>query len=186
MTLFSFFLAGTVFFSLKNSARTVLSLLETRALPRAKSQALGKDTLCRGPATGALGKERPSAKRPLPRVRPSTNQIFAEGRGPRQRCPRQIRPVGSRPPFPSSFAEGHPLGPWQRFFFLWNQFFGNVFLKKVFAEGPRPGPRQRFFLTSFSAKFFFINRLCRGPEARPSAKKPFAKGQDRPSAKIFF
>ena len=39
-----------------------MSLLETRALPRAKSRALGKDTLCRGPATGALGKEQPSAK----------------------------------------------------------------------------------------------------------------------------
>ena len=44
------------------------------ALPRAKSRALGKDTLCRGPATGALGKERPSAKtgprqiKSLPRV----------------------------------------------------------------------------------------------------------------------
>ena len=48
------------------------------ALPRAKSRALGKDTLCRGPATGALGKERPSAKRPLPRVRPSAKT------GPRQ------------------------------------------------------------------------------------------------------
>jgi len=28
--------------------------------------------------------------------------------------------------------------------------------------------------------------LCRGPLARPSAKKPFAEGQARPSTKIFF
>jgi len=27
------------------------------------------------------------------------------------------------------------------------------------------------------------NFLCRGPEARPSVKKPFAEGQVRPSAK---
>ena len=40
-------------------------------LLRTKSRALDKDTLCRAPATGALGKERPSIKRPLPRVRPS-------------------------------------------------------------------------------------------------------------------
>ena len=38
------------------------SLLETRSLPRAKSRALGKDLLCRGPPTEALGKEKPSAK----------------------------------------------------------------------------------------------------------------------------
>jgi hypothetical protein len=47
-------------------------LLETvlcrgpEALPRAKSRTLGKDTLCRGPVPGGLGKEWPSAKRPLP------------------------------------------------------------------------------------------------------------------------
>ena len=92
-------------------------------LPRAKSRALGKDTLCRGPATGALGKERPSAKRPLSRVRPSAKT------GPRQikSFPRTVAlgkdalgklgPLGHGGHFPSSFAEGHPLGPRQRFFF---------------------------------------------------------------------
>ena len=29
------------------------------------------------------------------------------------------------------------------------------------------------------------NFLCRGPEARPSVKKPFAEGQSRPSANFF-
>jgi hypothetical protein len=47
-------------------------------LPRAKSRALGKDTLCRGLVPGALGKERPSAKRTLPRAGPSAKT------GPRQ------------------------------------------------------------------------------------------------------
>ena len=35
-------------------------------------------------------------------------------------------------------------------------------------------------------KDFFLNILCRGPLARPLAKTPFAEGQARPSAKIFF
>ena len=35
-------------------------------------------------------------------------------------------------------------------------------------------------------KDFFLNILCRGPLARPSAKTPFAEGQARPSAKSFF
>ena len=39
-------------------------------------------------------------------------------------------------------------------------------------------PRQRFFI--------FLNILCRGPLARPSAKTPFAEGLARPSAKSFF
>ena len=61
--------------------------------------------------------------------------------------------------------------------------------KKKFKSLPRALDQalgKDFLKTSFSAKFFFINRLCRGPEARPSAKKPFAEGQDRPSAKIFY
>ena len=106
------------------------------ALPRAKSRALGKDTLCRGTATGALGKERPSAKRPLPRVWPSAKT------GPRQikSLPRaaalgKLGLLGHGGHFPSSFAEGHPLDPRQRFFFL-----------------VQPG---------YSAKFFLS--LCRGP-----------------------
>ena len=84
------------------------------ALPRAKFWALGKDTLCRGLATGALGKERPSAKRPLP---PSAKT------GPRQikSLPRtaalgKLGPFGDGGHFPSIFAEGHPLDPRQRFF----------------------------------------------------------------------
>ena len=104
------------------------------ALPRAKSRALGKDTLCRGPATGALGKERPSAKRPLPRVQPSAKT------GPRQikSLPRaaalgkdalgKLGPLGHGGQIPSSFAEGHPLGPRQRFFFCETSFFGKFFL----------------------------------------------------------
>ena len=48
-------------------------------LPRAKSQALGKDTLCRGPATGALGKEAFAEGMALGKDRPTANQIFAEG-----------------------------------------------------------------------------------------------------------
>ena len=99
------------------------------ALPRAKSRALRKDTLCRGLATGALGKERPSAKRPLPRVRPSAKT------GPRQikSLPRaaalgKLGPLGHGGHFPSSFAEGHPLGPRQRFFFLCNQVIRQFFL----------------------------------------------------------
>ena len=103
-------------------------------LPRAKSRALGKDALCRGSDTRALGKERPSAKRPLSRVRPSAKT------GPRQikSLPRaealgkdvlgKLGPLGHGGHFPSSFAEGHPLGPRQRFFFCETIFCGKFFL----------------------------------------------------------
>ena len=153
------------------------------ALPRAKSQALGKDTLCRGPATRALGKERPSVKRHLPRVRPSAKT------GPRQikSLPRaaalgkdalgKLGPLGHGGHFPSNFAEGHPLGPRQR--------FGKFFLS--LCRGPQTRPSAKIFLKPvFGQIFFFINRICRGPETRPSAKKTFAEGQDGPSAKIFY
>ena len=141
-------------------------------LPRAKSRAFGKDTLCRGLDTRALGKERLSAKRPLPRVRPSAKT------GPRQikDVLGKLGPLGHGGHFPSSFAEGHPLGPRQR--------FGNFF--KSLPRAPDQALGKDFFKTSFRPKFFFINRLCRGPEARPSAKKTFAEGQDRLSAKIFY
>ena len=144
-------------------------------LPRAKSRALGKDALCRGPDTRALGKERPSAKRPLPRVRPSAK------RGPRQRCPRQIRPVGSRWPFPVKLCRGPPVRTSAKVFFsVKPAFLANFFIFKS-------RPSAKIFLKPvFWPNFFFINRLCRGPQARPSAKKPFAEGQARPSAKIFF
>jgi len=153
------------------------------ALPRAKYRALGKETLCRGPDTGALGKERPSAKRPLPRVRPSAKT------GPRQikSLPRasalgkdtlgKVGPLGHGGHFPSNFAEGHPLGPRQR--------FGKFFFKSL-PRAPDQALGKDFLKTSFRPNFFFINRLCRGPEARPSAKRTFAEGQDRPSAKIFY
>ena len=87
------------------------------ALPRAKSRALGKDTLCRGPDTRALGKERPSA-----------NQIFAEGRGPQQRCPRQIRPVGSRRPFSVKLCRGPPVRPLAKVFFPVQPGYSAIFL----------------------------------------------------------
>ena len=135
---------------------------ELEALPRAKSRALGKDTLCRGLVLEALGKVWPSTKRPLPWARPSAKIIFAEGYGPRQRHPEQIWPVGSRGWGSSGFAEGQPLGPRQSFF--------------IWCLDPK--------------KYFFINSLCRGTEMRPSAKTPFAEGprqgHARPSAKIFF
>ena len=140
-------------------------------MPRAKSRALGKDTLCRGPATGALGKERLSTKTGLRQIK----SLPALGK---------LGPLGHDGHFPSSFAEGHPLGPRQRFFFPVQPGYSAIFFKSL----PRALDQalgKDFFKTSFSAKFFFINRLCRGPEARPSAKKPFAEGQDRPSAKIF-
>ena len=96
-------------------------------LPRAKSRALGKDTLCRGPATGALGKERPSTKRPLPRVRPSAKT------GPRQikSSLGKLGPLGHGGHFPSSFAEGHPLGHRQRFFFPVKPAFSAIFFKSL-------------------------------------------------------
>ena len=52
-------------------------------------------------------------------------------------------------------------------------------LASVFAEYPPSGTRQRFFI-------FFLNFFCREPLAKPSAKIPFAEGQARPSAKIFY
>ena len=118
-------------------------------LPRTKFRALGKDTLCRGLATGALGKERPSAKRPLPRVRPSSKT------GPRQRCHQQIRPVGSRRPFPVKLCRGPPVRPSAKvFFFLCNQVIRQIFLKSL----PRALDQalgKDFFLNQFFGQFFF-------------------------------
>ena len=124
------------------------SLLETRALPRAKSRALDKDTLCRGPATRALGKERPSAKtgprqiKSLPRAEALGKDVLGK-----------LGPLGHGGHFPSSFAEGHPLGPRQRFFIFFkilcrgprSTALGKDFLFffKFFAEGHGPGPRKR-------------------------------------------
>ena len=84
------------------------------------------------------------------------------------------------------FAEGQPqepsakLGPQQRGIGK-ETALGKINLCRgasVFAECPPSGTRQRFFI--------FLNILCRGPLARPSANIPFAEGQARPSAKIFF
>ena len=116
-------------------------------LPRAKSRALGKDALCRGPDTRALGKERPSAKRPLPRVRPSAKT------GPRQRCHQQIRPVGSRRPFPVKLCRG-PISPRQRFFFPVQSGYSAIFFKSL-SRALDQALGKDFFKTSFSAKFFF-------------------------------
>jgi len=91
-------------------------------LPRAKSRALGKDALCRGPDTRALGKERPSAKtgprqiKSLPRAEALGKDVLGK-----------LGPLGHGGHFPSSFAEGHPLGPRQRFFSCATRLFGNFF-----------------------------------------------------------
>ena len=81
-------------------------LLETRALPRAKSRALDKDTLCRGPATRALGKERPSAKTDPRQIKslPRAATLGKDALG-------KLGTLGHGGHFPSSFDEGHPLGP---------------------------------------------------------------------------
>ena len=82
-------------------------------MPRAKSRALGKDLLCRGPPTETLGKIKALGK---------------DAFGPRQRKALgkdalgnfSVLSNGSRAP--SAFAEGHPSGPRQKFliFFLQN------------------------------------------------------------------
>ena len=95
---------------------------QSHSLPRAihrsprQRTALGKEAFAEGTA---LGKDRPSA-----------NQIFAEGRGPRQ-----IRPVGSRRPFPVKLCRGPPVRPSAKVFF-----------------SVKPGYSANFFLS-----------LCRGP-----------------------
>ena len=129
-------------------------------LPRAKSRALGKDALCRGPDTRALGKERPSAKRPRPSAKTGPRQIKslprAEGRGPRQRCPRQIRPVGSRRPFPVKLCRGPPVRPSAKVFFPVKPGYS---AKKKFKSLPRALDQalgKDFFKTSFLAKIFFL------------------------------
>jgi hypothetical protein len=75
-------------------ALTPPPLLETRALSRARSRALGKDTLCRGPATETLGKGKPSAKRPLALGKADAlGKLDPLGHGghPRQALPRASR-----------------------------------------------------------------------------------------------
>ena len=95
------------------------------ALPRAKSRTLGKDTLCRGPATGAIGKERPSAKTG-PRQIKSLPRASALGK---------VGPLGHGGHFLSNFAEAHPLGPRQR--------FGKFFLS--LCQGPQTRPSAKIF-----------------------------------------
>jgi len=107
-----------------------LSLLETRALPRARGFAEGqisgtrqRHSLPRASHRSprqrtALGKEAFAEGTALGKDRPTANQIFAEGRGPRQRCPRQIRPVGSRQPFSVELCRGPPVRPSVKIFFL--------------------------------------------------------------------
>ena len=100
-------------------------------LPRARSRALGKGGLCRGPALGALGKE-----------------AFAEGlalgkqtalgkinlcRGP---SPRQIWPHGSRWPLASVFAECPPSGTRQRFFIFYFKFSLPRFIGQALGKDP--------------------------------------------------
>ena len=142
-------------------------------MPRARHRsprqrtALGKEDFAEGTA---LGKDRLSA-----------NQIFAEGRGPRQ-----IRPVRSRRPFPVKLCRGPPVRPSAKVFFPCETNFSAIFFKKSLPRTLDQALGKDFFLNQFFGQIFFINRLCRGPEARPSAKKPFAEGQARPSAKIFF
>ena len=101
----------------------------------------------------ALGKDRSTA-----------NQIFAEDRGPRQRCPRQIRPVGLRRPFPVKLCRGPPVRPSAKVFFSCaTRLFGKFFFKSL----PRALDQalgKDFFKTSFSAKFFFYKSSL--PRAR--------------------
>ena len=125
-------------------------------MPRAKSRALGKDLLCRGPPTKALGKEKPSAKTPLPRVRPSAKK------GPRQKI---------------SLLKAEALGKdaLGNFSVLGN---GNR-APSAFAEGHPSGPRQRFLI-------FFYKILCRGPFLWPSAKTPLPRAMFSPRQRNFF
>ena len=115
---------------------------QRHSLPRASHRsprqrtALGKEAFAEGMA---LGKDRPTA-----------NQIFAEGRGPRQ-----IRPVRSRRPFPVNLCRGPPVRPSAKIFFSCaTRLFGKFFFKSL----PRAIDQalgKDFFKTSFLAKFFF-------------------------------
>ena len=124
-------------------------------LPRAKSRALGKDALCRGPDTRALGKERPSAKRPLPRVRPSAKTC------PRQRCPRQIRPVGSRRPFPVKLCRGPPVRPSAKVFFSVKPSFAANFFKSLPRALDQALGKYFFLKPVFRLNFFYKSSLPR-------------------------
>ena len=100
--------------------------------------------ICRGPNLGHSAKtlfaegqtQEPSAKNG-PRQRG-----LCRGYGPRQRQALgkdvlgKLGPLGHGGHFPSSFAEGHPLGPRQRFF---------IFFKKILCRGPRARPSAIFF-----------------------------------------
>ena len=81
-------------------------------LPRARSRALGKGSICRGPAPGALGKE--AFAEGLALGKETTLGKINLCRGP---SPRQIWPDGSRRPLALIFAECPPSGTRQRFFF---------------------------------------------------------------------
>ena len=129
-----------------------------KSLPRAWPMALGKENFQKNK------KSLPSAWR------------RALGKDWRQWPPWPIRPYLPRANLPRArplakiyFAEGSWAGPRQR---------PPLPSTRDVALGKPTSPRQRFFI--------FLNILCRGPLARPSAKTPFAEGQPRPSAKIFY
>ena len=149
-------------------------------LPRAKSRALGKDTLCRGQPQEPSAKNGPRQRGICRGYGPRQRQAHGKSnlcRGPRPSAKMpSARPVGSRRPFPVKLCRGPPVRPSTKVFFSCaTRLFGKFFFKSL----PRALDQalgKDFFKTSFLANFFFINRLCRGPEARPSAKKPFAEG----------
>ena len=101
-----------------SSTRQRHSLLRASHRSPRQRTALGKEAFADGTA---LGKDRPTA-----------NQIFAERRGPRQRCPRQIRPVGSRRLVPVKLCRGPPVRTSAKvFFFCETIFCGKFFFKSL-------------------------------------------------------
>ena len=122
------------------------------ALPRAISRALDKGVLCRGPAPGALGKARPSAKKPLSRAWKRPSAKWPDG-------PRQNVRMGHGGHWRHSLPSARRQALGKDFLFFLN----------ILWRGTLARPSTNIF-------YYFLNILCQGSLARPSAKTPFAEG----------
>ena len=118
-----------------------------------------KKNLCRGPWICALGKG-PNPKSASGPNSPPTDKKGALCRGPAPGALGKQTALGKLAP--DKYGRMGHGGHWRQ---------------------SLPSVRRQALGKDF---LFFLNILCRGSLARPSAKTPFTEGQARPSAKSFF
>jgi len=144
------FLSERLMFFSKTSRglkRKMHSLLETRTLPRAWGFAEGQISGTRQRDSLSRARHRsPRQRTALGKDRPTANQIFSRASALGKDALGKVGPLGHGGHFPSNFAEGHPLGPRQR--------FGKFFLS--LCRGPQTRPSAKIFLKPVFGQIFFL------------------------------